>query len=485
MPLELSTPVQFIKRVGERVAESLKDRGIHTVEDLLYHLPFRYEDRLHPKPLREYRDGDMASIVGEVRGSALLRTRTGPILDLTVGIKPPAPSGADPEMAGLLRGAIPGGGQPLETIKCMWFHAAYLKDKFRLGQQIALYGKLEASRSRNAVGAVPGSTRFKMVQPTFELLPDSSATGEDAEFTMLEMGRIVPVYESLGGKTAWGAKLTSRWLRRVMWTVFRDLQESGARAEETLPRAMLGRLMLPGRMAALEALHFPAFGTPMAELMAARTPAHRRLIFEELWYLELGLQLKRKRLREREGVTFSTDASVREALKQMLPFKPTGAQKRVLGEIVQDMKQPRPMRRLLQGDVGSGKTIVALQAAVVAIENGYQAAMMAPTEILATQQLPFRAQTAWAICVHRAQVSLTAWRWPHSARSTTAASAMCAIASSAATSTSPSATQRTGGGEGRLRQPRARHRRRTTPLRRAAAFSAHAQTWPYRRSRRA
>ena len=123
----------------------------------------------------------------------------------------------------------------------------------------------------------------------------------------------------------------------------------------------------------------------MADLQAARTPAHRRLIFEELWYLELGLELKRRRMRERIGTKFETGAAVREAIKQVLPFHPTAAQKRVLGEIVADMCKPQPMRRLLQGDVGSGKTIVAMQAALVAIENGYQAALMAPTEILATQ----------------------------------------------------------------------------------------------------
>jgi ATP-dependent DNA helicase RecG len=119
--------------------------------------------------------------------------------------------------------------------------------------------------------------------------------------------------------------------------------------------------------------------------MSARTPAHRRLIFEEFFYLELGLELKRRRLRERQGTAFVTNDQVREALKQILPFKPTSAQKRVLGEIVTDMRRPQPMRRLLQGDVGSGKTIVAFQAALVAIENGYQVALMAPTEILATQ----------------------------------------------------------------------------------------------------
>jgi ATP-dependent DNA helicase RecG len=382
--MELKTPIKFVKRVGERVAAGLAERGVVTVEDLLYHLPFRYEDRLHPKPLNAYQVGDMASVVGEVRGTVLLRTRSGPIFEMTVGVKPPTEAGEG--LDGLLR---PPPLAVLETVKCMWFHGSYLQDKFKPGQMVALYGKLEGSRSGNTLGGAPGATRFKMIQPTFEILPDASATGEDAEFTMLEMGRIVPVYESLGGKTPWGAKLTSRWLRRVMWTVFRELMESGtdtdSAGDETLPQSLRERLGLPGSMEALQALHFPAAGTSMTELMSARTPGHRRLIFEEFWYLELGLELKRRRLREREGTAFVTDDKVREALKQVLPFKPTAAQKRVLGEIARDMRKTQPMRRLLQGDVGSGKTIVAFQAAVVAIENGYQAAMMAPTEILATQ----------------------------------------------------------------------------------------------------
>jgi ATP-dependent DNA helicase RecG len=385
VPIDLSTPVKFIKRVGDRVAAGLADRGIVTVEDLLYHLPFRYEDRLHPKPLSGYQPGDMASLIGEVRGTALLRTRSGPLFEMTVGITPPKPDSQE-AMEGLLHAPS---GLILETVKCMWFHGTYLKDKFRPGQMIALYGKLEGSRSGNSLNAAPGSTRLKMIQPTFEILPEANATGEDAEFTTLEMGRIVPVYESLGAKTAWGAKLTSRWHRRIMWTIFKELIESAvekpAAHTDTIPAALLQRLTLPGRMDALRDLHFPPAGTPMTELISARTPAHRRLIFEEFWYLELGLELKRRRMREREGILFSTGDSVREALKQVLPFKPTAAQKRVLGEIVNDMKQPRPMRRLLQGDVGSGKTIVAFQAALVAIENGYQVAMMAPTEILATQ----------------------------------------------------------------------------------------------------
>ncbi len=385
--LQLSTPVKFVKRVGERIAAGLAARGIETVEDLLYHLPFRYEDRLNPQPMAELVAGTTASVIGEVRGTVLLRTRSGPIFEMTLG-------------------------QGLGTVKCMWFHGAYLKDRFKLGQMVAVYGKLEPSRSAMAAAAAAtlgaAAGRFKMIQPQFETIPD----GADPEDS-LEIGRIVPVYESLGGTTPWGAKLTSKWMRHVVWSIFEELDpviKSGAPfvtvspsrvgsdaphpdaemwARETLPAAMIDRLVLPSRMAALCAVHFPEAGTPMAELMSATTPAHKRLIFEELFYLELGLELKRRRMRERVGIVFATGPAVREAIKQVLPFHPTAAQKRVLGEIVADMRRPQPMRRLLQGDVGSGKTIVAMQAAIVAMENGCQAALMAPTEILATQHYLF------------------------------------------------------------------------------------------------
>ena len=365
--LALSTPVKFVRRVGERVAVELAKRGVDTVEDLLYHLPFRYEDRLNPVPISSLQPGTMASIIGEVRGSALLHTKRMPLFELTVG-------------------------QGLDTVKCMWFRGTYLKDKFRTGQMVALYGRLEPSRS--------SAGKFKMIQPQFELLP-TDARGEDAELAMLEIGRIVPVYETLGGTTAWGAKLGSKWLRRVLWTVFEELENTAPEIvdltsqnhstvdldieQETLPEDLRHRFRLPSRLAALKSVHFPEAGTPMLDLIAATTPGHRRLIFEELFYLELGLELKRRRMRDRAGTPFVTTEGVRKAIKQVLPFHPTAAQKRVLGEIVTDMKKPQPMRRLLQGDVGSGKTIVAMQAALVAIENGYQAALMAPTEILATQ----------------------------------------------------------------------------------------------------
>jgi ATP-dependent DNA helicase RecG len=338
--LTLETSLQFVKGIGPRIAQTLQEKRITTIEDLLYHLPFRYEDRLRPQAIEELVPGEMASLIGEVRGMALLRTRRMPIFEMTVG-------------QGL-------GGR----VKCMWFHGTYLKDRFKAGQWVALYGKVEPSRSSNS---------FKMIQPQVEVLPDDH---DDEESKLLEVGRIAPVYETLGNK------LASRWQRRVL---YRLLEELKGRIPETLPQAICRRLDLPSREDALRWAHFPEAGTPMDQLQGWATPAQKRLIFEELFFLELGLELKRKKFRQRQGIPFETNAEVRAALRQVLPFHPTKAQKTALGEIVADMRAPEPMRRLLQGDVGSGKTIVALQAMLVAIENGYQAALMAPTEILATQ----------------------------------------------------------------------------------------------------
>jgi len=330
----------YVRGVGPRVAELLAPKGILTAEDLLYHLPFRYEDRQNPRSLDELKVGEMASVIGEVRGSALLRTRKAPIFEMTVG-------------------------QGRFALKCIWFNGTYLEGKFHAGQTVAVFGKVEPSRS---------SSNLKMIQPQFEVLPDAS---DDAETRLLEVGRITPVYESLGG-----ARLASRWQRK---TIFNLLESVRGAVPECLPKEMLARLDLPDRETALREVHFPPEGTPFALLQASATAAHRRLIFEELFFLELGLELKRRRMRERAGIGFETNDKVREAIREVLPFHPTKAQKRALGEIVTDMRQPSPMRRLLQGDVGSGKTIVALQAMLVAMENGYQAALMAHTEILATQ----------------------------------------------------------------------------------------------------
>ena len=341
--LAIDTPVQFIKGIGPRIAEALAAKGYATAEDLLYHLPFRYEDRANPRALHELTAGEMASVIGEVRGSALLRTRSMPIFEMTLG-------------------------QGIGTLKCIWFRGTYLKDRFQAGQTVAVFGKVEPSRSTRA---------FKMIQPQFEVLADANETVADTELKSLEMGRITPIYESLGG-----AKLGPRWVRRLLFNLLGELR---GRIPETLPVALLHRLELPSRDASLQQVHFPDATAPLNRLHEARTAAHRRLIFEELFYLELGLEIKRRKAKERAGIAFAPNEQVRAALREVLPFHPTAAQKRALGEIVEDMKQPSPMRRLLQGDVGSGKTIVALQAMLIAIENGYQAALMAPTEILATQ----------------------------------------------------------------------------------------------------
>jgi ATP-dependent DNA helicase RecG len=330
----------YVRGVGPRVAEMLAAKDIHTAEDLLYHLPFRYEDRQNPRSIDELKPGETASIIAEVRGAILMRTKRMPLFELTVG-------------------------QGRFALKCIWFHATYLEGKFHAGQTVAVYGKVEPSRS---------TSNLKMIQPQWELLPDA---GDDAETRLLEVGRITPVYESLGG-----SRLASRWQRKV---IFHLLEGMSGAAPEFLPQAMLARLDMPNREKALREVHFPPEGTSLAQLQSSSTPAHRRLIFEELFFLELGLELKRRRMRERAGISFTTTDKVREAIREVLPFHPTAAQKRTLGEIVADMRQPSPMRRLLQGDVGSGKTIVAFQAMLVAMENGYQAALMAPTEILATQ----------------------------------------------------------------------------------------------------
>jgi len=330
----------YVRGVGPKVAEMLAAKGILTAEDLLYHLPFRYEDRLNPRSLDELVPGETASVIAEVRGATLLRTRKAPIFEMTVG-------------------------QGRLSLKCIWFNGTYLQGKFHAGQTVAVYGKVEPSRS---------SGNLKMIQPQFELLPDAT---DDAETRLIEVGRITPVYESLGG-----SRLASRWQRK---TIFNLLESMRGAVPEYLPREMLARLALPDRETALREVHFPLEGTPFSQLQSSATPAHRRLIFEELFFLELGLELKRRRMRQRTGIAFDPSVRVREAIREVLPFHPTAAQKRTLGEIVGDMRQPSPMRRLLQGDVGSGKTIVALQAMLVAMENGYQAALMAPTEILATQ----------------------------------------------------------------------------------------------------
>jgi ATP-dependent DNA helicase RecG len=341
--LELNTPVQYVKGVGPKLAEVLATKSISTVGDLLHYLPFRYEDRLNPRGIAELRAGEMATVVAEVRNSGLFRTRRMPIFQLTVG-------------------------QGRTRLTCIWFNATYLQGKFKPGQLLALYGKVEQDRHGE----------LQIVQPQYEVLGEASGDGaDDKAAASLEVGRIVPIYESAGQ-----GRVTTRWFRRAIRTALEAVTPDIA---ETIPAAVRGRLALLSEREALWKVHWPEAGESFEALQSARTPAHIRLIFEELFFTELGLEMKRRQLKAETGIAFQLDDRVRQAIKKILPFHPTTAQKRVLKEIAEDMQKPHPMRRLLQGDVGSGKTIVSFQAAIIAIENGYQVALMAPTEILAQQ----------------------------------------------------------------------------------------------------
>jgi ATP-dependent DNA helicase RecG len=345
--LELATPVQYVKGIGPRLAEILAAKGIVTVDDLLHYLPFRYEDRLNPRSVAELRPGEMATVIAEVRNSGLFQTRRMPIFQLTVG-------------------------QGRQRLKCLWFHGGYLRDRFQAGQMVALYGKVESDRDG----------QLQIIQPQFEILGDIYEQGgaDEAEkkaAASLEIGRIVPIYESTGQ-----GKLTPRWFRRIIHAALENLTPD---VPDPIPAAVRSHLTLVSPREALWKVHWPDAGESFADLQSSRTRAHIRLIFDELFFVELGLELKRREQKAQTGVAFQINDRVRQAIKKILPFHPTTAQKRVLKEIATDMQTPFPMRRLLQGDVGSGKTIVAFQAAIIAIENGFQVALMAPTEILAQQ----------------------------------------------------------------------------------------------------
>jgi len=340
--LEPSTPVQYVKGIGPRLADILASKGIHTVDDLLHYLPFRYEDRVNPRTIAELRPGEMATVIAEVRTSGLFRTRKMPIFQMTAG-------------------------QGRTRLRCIWFNGAYLKDKFQPGQMVALYGRVEDNRGE-----------LELKQPQFEILGEAEGEAADQKAAAsLEIGRIVPIYETAGQ-----GRLTSRWFRRI---IHRTLESLPAELPEGIPSAIRKRLNLIAPRQALWQVHWPNEGESLQSLMNWRTPAHIRMIFEELFFIELGLELKRREQKAQTGIAFELNDRVREAIKKILPFHPTGAQKRALKEIAGDMQKPFPMRRLLQGDVGSGKTLVAFEAAIIAIENGYQIALMAPTEILAQQ----------------------------------------------------------------------------------------------------
>lgn len=335
--LRLDSGVQYIKGVGPRRGELLSSRGIRTVQDLLLHIPKSYQDRANFVPMNALHVGQDAAVRARIYRSRAIQTRT----------------------RGRIQDAILTDGTSF--IHAKWFHGGYLQKKaFLPGQEIVLFGRVEFDRHEST---------FVLFNPEFEMIEDA---GEAAS---LDIGRYVPIYEEVAG-------ITSRQLRRIVWAALADLSKD---IEDPLPEEIRNANEFPDLATCLGRIHFPEPPDDLAKLNERDSPYHRRFIFEEFFLLELVFALRRIEGRGVTGVRFETSDGIRDQVKKILPFHPTAAQKRVLKEIVDDLKAPYPMNRLLQGDVGSGKTIVAFEAIVLAVENGYQAVLMAPTEILAEQ----------------------------------------------------------------------------------------------------
>jgi len=321
-----STPLSDLKGVGRTRAAQLRRLGLETVEDLLGFVPVRHEDRTRLTPLAALEPGRIQSCAGTV-----------------VGVSPPPPGRSRLPFSVTLRDRS-------GAVVATWFNAAYLDRVLARGQRLVLHGKVERYRGR-----------ITIQHPEFEIL-------EHDEDESLHMGRLVPIYRGTEG-------LSQKWLRSLVW---RLVAAHGAAIPDPLPeaaRARRGLLALPD---ALRAAHFPQ--TP--EGAAA---ARRRLAFDDFFVLQLGLAILRSRTARTRGLSLDPRGSLVSKLRATLPFALTSAQERVWEEIRTDMAWPHPMHRLLQGDVGSGKTVVAALAVLTAVEAEHQAAVMAPTEILAEQ----------------------------------------------------------------------------------------------------
>jgi ATP-dependent DNA helicase RecG len=332
----LSTPLQFLKGVGPRRAADLERVGLLTVEDLLYRFPIRYEDRSRLQPIASLRPGQMVSVIGSVSSCGLRSTRR-PGFKIFEALVTDA-SG---------------------SVRATWLNQPFLRDVFSSGQSVVLFGAAE----------IRGHGGLQLTNPQYELLDE-----EDGE--TVHTGRIVPVYERAGSVTA---KIQRRLVHDALHQLPDDLADH-------LPEAIRSRLQLPSRRAALVAAHFPPDGTRIDLLNRFETDAQRRLIFEEAFRFQIGVLARRRRAAgESKPYPIHVDERIRESARRVLPFRLTPGQRQALKEIVEDLQGIRPMNRLLQGDVGAGKTVVALLASLVAMENGLQVAFMAPTEILAEQ----------------------------------------------------------------------------------------------------
>jgi ATP-dependent DNA helicase RecG len=340
------TPVQFLKGIGPRRSEMLAAHGVRNVGDLLDYIPFRYEDRTQFRSIKSLQEGDLALIRVEVcsLGGFDTRRRGFSILELLVR-------------------------DGSSSMRVKFFNQPYLRRVFQAGSKLILYGQIKKDPYAH--------NSLVMMNPECEIL-------EDEDGDSVHSGRVTPIYRRLGD-------LSTRTLRQIMFSLVSSLPPE---IPDSLPLYLCKQLHLLSKVKAVQQLHFPKFkgASPQERekelelLNGSLSPAHKRLIFEELFQLQVGIRMAREnRVRLIKERKFQLGDGVRQAIKKILPFHPTNAQKQALKEIAEDICSPHPMSRLLQGDVGSGKTIVAAQAAIIAVENGAQVAIMAPTEILAEQ----------------------------------------------------------------------------------------------------
>lgn len=335
----LTQSIQFLKGVGPARAQMLRRLGIETIGDALALLPRRYDDRTNLKPIRSLQVGTQETFEGTILVSGSSRTGRGRRLyEMIVG-------------------------DATGTMRCLWFqfHEAYMRQRYRTGQHVIVTGEVR-------INAYSGQ-RKEVHHPDLELI-------EADEHEPLHTGRMVPVYPATEG-------LHQKTLRTV---IKRIVDEYAHQVEDCLPPALRQRLRLLEASQALREVHFPTADADLEALNHWSSEAHRRLVFEEFFLLELGLALRQRDTTiEERRIAYRGTGALADQLRTQLPFELTTAQEHVLAEIMANMRRPHPMNRLLQGDVGSGKTIVALLAMLLAIESGFQAAIMVPTEILAEQ----------------------------------------------------------------------------------------------------
>ena len=331
----LLTPLRFLKGIGPKRAALLEGMGLKTVEDLLYHLPFRYEDRRQIQKIRQATLGREETFIGKL---VTLDQRYIP-----------------KRRRRMLTGTLADGTGWLGLV---WYRVPpYIAQSLSKGQQLLVHGKVE-----RGIG-----TQKRIVHPEFEVIDPGDE--EDKE-------RILPIYLRPGGIPL---RTMRRWLDQA-------LEAYASYLPSFLPESLVRRRGLGDLEQAMREVHQPDKSADLVSLNRFASRAHRAVIFDELFYLQLGLALRRKYLNSQRGFSFPVeDQSLTRRMQQLLPFALTGGQERVLQEIYRDMESSRPMQRLLQGDVGTGKTIVAWLAALRAIENGFQAVWMAPTELLAEQ----------------------------------------------------------------------------------------------------